>query len=249
VLTAYKTYFPQPPGAIADLEAEIELDYLQSDLPKTIASITAGAERLKTLVTSLQNFCHIDDVYPKPASLHECLDSVLLLMKSRINKEVQVIRDYGHLPPVNCYIGQLSQVFTNILTNSVEALLNQAIRQEVAQEVGGKGNNLQWQSLHPKPQITITTQIRPHSANPDPNRPSIRWISVRIADNGPGLSQEQYRQIVDSFSIGKRVAKETSLALSYQIVTARHGGKLLVHPPHLDAIATGTEFEVLLPLA
>ncbi len=247
LLAAYEDYLPQTPEAIASLETEIELDYLRQDLPQTIASITSGAERLKKLVISLQNFCHIDDVYPKPANLHECLDSILMLLKSRLNSEIQVVCNYGHLPPVSCYAGQLSQVFMNILTNAMDALLNQAVRQTVANELG-KPFPPQWQNLHPKPQITITTQVRPQSANPDQPGSNSRWISIRIADNGPGLTPETYRQILETFSIEKRVTKETSLSLSYQIVTAKHGGKLLLRSPH-PASDTGTEFEILLPLA
>lgn len=246
LLAAYENHLPQTPEAIAIIETEIELDYLRQDLPQTIASITSGAERLKKLVISLQNFCHIDDIYPKPANLHECLDSILMLLKSRLNSEIQVVRNYGHLPPVSCYAGQLSQVFMNILTNAMDALLNQAVRQTVANELG-KPFPTQWQSLHIKPQITITTQIRPQSANPDQPISNSRWISIRIADNGPGLTPEIYRQILESFSIEKRVTKETSLSLSYQIVTAKHGGKLLVRSPHPSS-DTGTEFEILLPL-
>jgi signal transduction histidine kinase len=247
LLAAYEDYLPQAPEAIAIIETEIELDYVRQDLPQTIASITSGAERLKKLVISLQNFCHIDDVYPKPADIHECLDSILLLLKSRLNSEIQVICNYGHLPPVSCYAGQLSQVFMNILTNAMDALLNQAVRQTVANELG-KLSPTHWQNLDPKPQISITTQVRPQSANPDQPDSNTRWISIRIADNGPGLTPEIYQQILETFSIEKRVSKETSLSLSYQIVTAKHGGKLLMRSP-APSSNTGTEFEILLPLA
>ena len=247
LLAAYEAYLPQTPEAIAIIETEIELDYLRQDLPQTIASITSGAERLKKLVISLQNFCHIDDVYPKPANIHECLDSILLLLKSRLNSEIQVVCNYGHLPPVICYAGQLSQVFMNILTNAMDALLNQAVRQTVANELG-KPSPTHWQNLDPKPQITITTQVRPQSANPDQPSSNTRWISIRITDNGPGLTPETYQQILETFSIEKRVTKETSLSLSYQIVTAKHGGKLVMRSPLLSS-STGTEFEILLPLA
>ncbi len=248
LLAEYERCFPQTPEAIANLETEIELDYLRQDLPQTIASITSGAERLKKLVTSLQNFCHIDDVYPKPANLHECLDSILLLLKSRLNSEIQIVRNYGHLPPVSCYAGQLSQVFMNILTNAMDALLNQAVRQSVAADLGDSSAT-PWKNLHPKPQITITTQVRPQSANPDQPHSNSRWISIRIADNGPGLTPETYRHILETFSIEKRATKETSLSLSYQIVTAKHGGKLLLRSPDPTHPSTGTEFEILLPLA
>jgi signal transduction histidine kinase len=244
LLLAYEQHFPQLPEAIVLLQEEIELDYVRHDLPQTITSIRAGAERLKKLVTGLQNFCHVDDVYPKPANLHECLDSILLLLKSRLSGEIEIIRKYGHLPPITCFAGQLNQVFINILTNAVDVLLNQAIRHDLVTELGQKPS-LFLEPL-PKPQITITTQIRPAPGKTELSH--LRWVSIRIADNGPGLSAEKQQQILDSFSIERRAAKETSLGVSYQIITAKHGGMLLLRSPCSTQPIGGTEFEILLPL-
>ena len=244
LLEAYEQSLPQPPKAIVQLQEEIELEYVRHDLPQTITSIRAGAERLKKLVTGLQNFCHVDDVYPKPANLHDCLDSILLLLKSRLSGEITIVRQYGHLPPISCFAGQMNQVFINILTNAVDALLNRAIRQDLATELG-QNPTLLSESL-PKPQITITTQIRPAPRKTESTH--LRWVSIRIADNGAGLSLEKQQQILDSFSVEKRAAKETSLGVSYQIVTAKHGGKLLLRSPISTDPIGGTEFEVLLPL-
>jgi signal transduction histidine kinase len=258
LLNAYEQHFPEIPISIAQLRTEIELDYLCQDIPQTIGSIRAGAERLKNLATSLQNFCHIDDVYPKPADIHDCLDSILLLLKSSLSGEIEVVRHYGHLPPVNCYAGQLNQVFMNILSNAVDVLMNQAIRQDLADNFGSElGSDVQ-HYLKPKPQITITTQVRSFPASFHPANPSLRWVSIRIADNGPGISPERQQQILASFSVEKRTDKETSLTMSYQIVTAKHGGKFYLRSPasesENDATASilpsnpGTEFEILLPL-
>ena len=244
LLEAYEQLLPQPPKAIVQLQEEIELEYVRHDLPQTITSIRAGAERLKKLVTGLQNFCHVDDVYPKPANLHDCLDSILLLLKSRLSGEITIVRQYGHLPPISCFAGQMNQVFINILTNAVDALLNRAVRQDLATELG-KTSALLPESL-PKPQITITTQIRPAPGKTESSH--LRWVSIRIADNGAGLSLEKQQQILDSFSVEKRAAKETSLGVSYQIITAKHGGKLLLRSPLSTDPIGGTEFEILLPL-
>jgi signal transduction histidine kinase len=274
MLTIYERHFPDLPAEITQLREEIELDYLRNDLPQTITSIRAGAERLKNLVTSLQNFCHIDDVYPKPANIHECLDGLLLLLKSRLKGEIQIVKHYGHLPPVTCYSGQLNQVFMNILTNAIDALLNQSAQQDWATELRGAT------TLAAKPQITLTTQIRPapadhvtsnqaaisnkqsdeNHANPVSTSTS-RWVRICIADNGPGISAEKCQQILDSFSVENRADKETSLALSYQIITAKHSGKFYLRSqPKAKAnksqakakvqssLASGTEFEIWLPL-
>ncbi|MBD2092689.1 sensor histidine kinase [Microcoleus sp. FACHB-1515] len=222
------------PEAIAQLREAIELDYLRQDLPRSIASIKTGADRLKILAASLQNFCHVDEVYPKPADLHDCLDSILLLLKSRLSGSIHVVKNYSHLPPVTCYAGQLSQVFINILIHTIELLLNQAVQRDIGTTMSS------FPLPSDSPQITITTQVccleRDRLSNSNK-----RWISIRIANNGTELTPAQHQQILNSFSIEQRAAKETSLALSYQIVTAKHGGQLRLND-------RGKEFEILLPL-
>lgn len=225
------------PTEISELKAEIELDFLQADLPRAINSIQRGAERLKVLMTSLQNFCHIDEVYPKPADLHACLDGILLLLKSRINSEIEIVKNYGYLPPVLCFAGQMNQVFMNILTNAVDALLNQAVTLEFVGSFAGEGRT------NRQPRIEITTQVFSIKRSKQDLRDN-RWVSIKIADNGPGLSRKKLKIIKESFSVEKREEKETSLAVSYQIVTAKHGGEFQVRSQY----GSGTEFEILLPL-
>lgn len=239
LLSAYEAHLPEIPPEIDQLREEFEFDFLREDLPRAIGSIQVGAERLKKLVKSLQNFCHIDDIYPKPADIHACLDSLVLLLKSRLTSEIEIVRNYAPLPPVQCYAGELNQVFMNILTNAIDALLNLAVVQHFSQDFG--------RILQPeptkKPRIEITTQIRSQKLN-KPGSSDTRWVSIRIADNGPGMSPEVQQQVLESFSVERRAAKETSLGVSYQIVTAKHGGHFLFQ----SQLGVGTEFEILLPL-
>lgn len=265
LLSAYEKHLPSPPEEIISIREDLEFDYLCEDFPRTLESIRTGSERLSKLATSLQNFCHIDEVYPKPADLHGLLDSILLLLKSRLTSEIQVVKHYSHLPPVLCYPGQLNQVFMNILSNAVDALLNQAVGQELALDrQSGLSESLSC-SRCVKPTITITTQVR---SIPASNGDLSRWIYICIADNGPGLSLEVQKKILESFSIQKRAEKETSLAVSYQIITAKHGGKLemcsrsrssgeqngktprgqTAECSETEDKGTGTEFEIWLPL-
>ncbi|KYC43409.1 histidine kinase [Scytonema hofmannii PCC 7110] len=216
------------------LKQEIELDFLQQDLSRAIASIRAGAERLKKLVTGLQTFCHIDEVYPKPTDIHANIDGIILLINSRITGEIEIVKNYGHLPPLSCFIGQLNQVFMNILSQAVDTLLNEAVRQQMHLETAVTAQ---------KPRIEITTQVISRKVNL-PDTPDSRWVSICIADNGPGMSQELQQQITDSFSIEKRADKETNLSVSYRIVKARHGGELNLY----SELGKGTEFQILLPL-
>jgi signal transduction histidine kinase len=150
-------------------------------------------------------------------------------------------------------VGQLNQVFMNLLSNAVDSLMDQVVRQDIAEGLGNQVPQV-LPDLDHKPQIVITTQVRSFPASFHPVHPTLRWVSIAIADNGPGFSPEKCQQILDNFSVEKRANKETSLAMSYQIITARHGGKFYFRSPALS-IATsnlaypGAEFEILLPLA
>ncbi len=246
LLDAYEAVIPTPPTAIAALREELEVDYLREDLPRIIASVQNGADRLSKLASSLQNFCHIDEVYTKPANLHDMLDSVTLLLKSRLSQEIQIVRSYDRLPPISCYVGQLHQVLMNILGRAVERLLNQAISQQVDAGFTAHGPA----AAAPKPTIAITTRLL--SIGQDDGTDS-RWVSLCIGDNGTALTAAEQQKILTSFSIAQRAAKETSLSLSYQIITAKHGGQLEMRSPctlasGAEMAGSGTEFEILLPL-
>jgi signal transduction histidine kinase len=266
LLTEYEKCLPDPSLELAGLRADLELDYVRVDLPRAIDSVKTGAERLSKLAASLQNFCHIDEVHPKPTNLHEAIDGILLLLKSRLSSDIQVVKDYGHLPPILCYPGQLNQVLMNILSNCLDSLLSQAVSQQVDAEM--------WRSTPPgcatalpKPTIEIRTKV---CTQPNSTGAETRWVLIQFADNGSGLSQEAQRQLLESFSVKRRTEKETSLAVSYQIITAKHGGKFKIRshsvanqelrrsargeatpeaaPVCLEPKLTGTEFEIWLPL-
>lgn len=232
LVNAYEREFPHPSADLIEFKQEIEYNFLEEDLLKSLSSIHSGAERLKKLVTSLQNFCHIDEVYPKPTDLHACLDSIILLVNSRINGEIEIAKHYGHLPPVYCFLGQLNQVFMNIFSRAVNCLLNDAVRQELSQDD---------ELTEYTPQIQVTTEVI--GTTPAKGGCS-RWVSIKISDNGKGLEENELNQICESFTLEKRADKETSLAVSYRIITARHGGKFKLR----SQPGMGTEFEILLPL-
>lgn len=235
LIAVYERNLSTPSEEIIHFKDEIEFDYLEEDLSKTLTSIRTGAERLKKLVTSLQTFCHIDEIYPKPTDLHSCIDSVVLLINSRIKGEIDIVKHYGHLPPVSCFMGQLSQVLMNILSESIDTLLNEAVRYQFNSETTKNDD---------KPRIDITTKVI-SQAGDNPELPDSRWVLIHIADNGPGLSEKLQQQIIESFSIEKLADKTTSLAISYRIITSKHGGKFNFSSKH----GFGTEFEILLPLA
>ena len=242
LLSAYEELLDEPPQEITELKEEIEFDFLQADFPATIASIKSGAERLTKLASSLQNFCYIDEVHPKPTDLHAQIDAIILLLKNRLSGEIEIVKNYGFLPPVTCFAGQLNQVFMNILTNAINALIESSVSQKLSDEFqGGVPSKSSF-----KPKIEITTKIFSllSEEGKAENLGNNRWVSIIIADNGPGMSVRKQQQIYDSFSTEKRALKETSLAVSYQIVTAKHGGQLKMR----SELGAGSEFEILLPL-
>ncbi|MEH2316067.1 sensor histidine kinase [Nostoc sp.] len=234
LIAAYDKELPSASQAINQIKEEIEFDFLEQDLSRSLASIRTGAERLKKLVTSLQNFCHIDELYPKPVDLHACIDSIILLINSRLQGEIEIVKYFGQLPPVYCFMGQLNQVLMNIFSEIVDTLLNEGVRQQL---------HLEDTKTVQKPRIEITTEVISQQAS-NPDAPDSRWVLIRIADNSSGMSQELQQQIIESFSFERKTGKNTSLAVSYRIITARHGGKLSFN----SQIGIGTEFEILLPL-
>jgi signal transduction histidine kinase len=184
-----------------------------------------GSERLTKIVGGLQNFSHLDEANRQQADIHECLESTLIILNNRLKSGIQVTKNYGYLPPVNCYSGQLSQVFMNIISNAIDALIDKVNEQGAYSKT--------WQ-----PQIQITTNILEQS--------DAEWVSIQIADNGPGIPPAIQKRIFETFFTTKPVGKGTGLglAISHQIVTQKHGGQLIMH----SQPETGTEFQILLPL-
>ncbi len=115
------------PDALAELEAieaDMDINFLIQDFPRILNSMRLGAERIRQIVVSLQNFSRLDESPSKTVDLHQGLDSTLTVLQSQIRADISVVRQYGDLPPVECYPGQLNQVFMSLLMNAIEALSN-----------------------------------------------------------------------------------------------------------------------------
>jgi len=251
LVKAYEQTLPPSSSTseIEEIREDIELDYLQQDLPETLSSIQNGAERLRQLATSLQNFCYVDEVYPKPADIHDLLESIVLLLKSRLTTQIQIIRQYHSLPPIPCFAGQLSQVFMNILAHCVNTLLTQGTWNHAAADLPSAICQAVETQPNRTPQILIATELL--SVGETGNPSAERWISITIADNGPGLSAAAQQHILNSFSVERRLERETDLAVSYRIITAKHGGKFWVRSPAAafdNPNNQGTEFIIQMPI-
>jgi signal transduction histidine kinase len=227
LLQHYQTEHPTPSPMLDGAIAQTDLEFIQHDLPKTLSSMRLGADRIRQIVLSLRNFSRIDEATMKPTDLHECLDSTLLMLQHRLKARshhagIQLERQYGEIPRVPCYPGQISQVFMNILSNALDALEHQAATQDssVRQGIG-----------------TITIETK----QPQPDQ-----VQIVIADDGPGISPEAQAHVFDVFFTTKPMGKGTGLglAISHQIVVEKHGGTLECH----SEVGKGTQFLITLNL-
>ena len=220
LIVAYDEECTEPSEKIKEIKETIEFDFLIEDLAKILESINVSSNRLTQVTTSLRNFSRIDDTKRQKVDIHECIDSTLLILSSQIKRGIKVIKNYGNLPKIKCYPGQLSQVFMNLLSNAIDALIE------------SKPYSQDWQ-----PWIEITTQLVEEE-----NEES---IIIKIADNGTGIPEEIQKNIFEDFFTTKPVGKGTGLglAISYEIVTKKHGGKMQVFSqPNI-----GSEFQIILP--
>ncbi|MEH1964248.1 MAG: GAF domain-containing protein [Nostoc sp.] len=209
-----------------------DLDFLMEDLPKTLESMKVGTERICEIVLSLRNFSRTDEVELKPVDIHEGLDSTLLILGHRLknNKKrpaIEIVKEYGSLPLLECYPAQLNQVFMNLLSNSIDAL------EEKFKTIQENYLNLSQRC----PIIPLTIWISTQAVN--------NQIVIRIADNGLGIPEEVRSHIFDPFFTTKGIGKGTGLGLSisYQIVVEKHHGQIKCS----SKPGEGTEFLIEIP--
>jgi signal transduction histidine kinase len=220
--------------ASPELEAmleQVELEFIEQDLPQIVSSMRAGTDRIRKIVLSLRNFSRLDEAaFKSNINVHEGIDSTLLIINSRLSEQItappiQVIQDYGTLPPISCYPGQLNQVFLQLLANSIDALQEQDYRRSPLDI-----------SENPS-RITIRTELLEEGDR----------ILIQFKDSGPGIPAEIQQRIFDPFFTTKPVGKGTGIGLTvcYQIVTEVHGGRIEC----FSGRGAGTEFWIELPVA
>ena len=250
LLHLYQKHYPNPEPEIVEYAETIELDFLDEDLPKILASMKIGTERIRKLVLSLRNFSRLDQAEMKFVDIHEGLDSTLLILQHRLkvkpnHPSIEIVKTYGELPLVECYASQLNQVFMNVLSNAIDALEEYNATQTL-EEIEASPSR-----------ITICTSLKEVSkqesgiggeVSPQLERnfsPRIPHVVIQIADNGPGMPQAIQSQIFDPFFTTKPIGKGTGLGLSisYQIVVEKHGGifKCISQP------GQGTKFWIEIP--
>ena len=227
LLHLYRQHCSPPVAEIQAKTEAIDLDFLLEDLPKLLSSMKVGADRIREIVLSLRNFSRMDEAEKKVVDLHEGIDSTLMILQNRLKAKpgcltIEVIKHYGDLPWVECYAGQLNQVFMNILSNALDAL-----------EERDQARSL-LETKQPG-QINIYTEQK-----------ASNQVQIRIVDTGLGITEAVSRRLFDPFFTTKAVGKGTGLGLSisYQIVTKLHGGSLQC----FSSPGQGAEFVIRIPL-
>jgi predicted ATPase/signal transduction histidine kinase len=226
-LALYQQHYPHPVEEIRDNAEDIDLEFLSEDLPKLLNSMTGATDRIINISNSLRTFSRADSEYKISANLHEGLDSTLLILKYRLKGNehrpaIQVIQEFGDLPTIECFPGQLNQVFMNILANAIDMFDEMALTQSFLE-------------LEANPQIiTIRTEMISNQ------------VYIRIRDNGKGMTKEVQEKIFDHLFTTKAVGKGTGLglAIARQIVVEKHGGSLNLW----SELGQGTEFTVQIPV-
>lgn len=227
VVQAYQIHYPNPPQTLQATLDDVELDFLNQDLVKLLQSMKVGTDRIRQIVLSLRNFSRLDEAEFKAVDLHEGIDNTLLILQHRLKAKpespaIEVIKDYAQLPLVECYPGQLNQVFMNLIANAID-VLDEAVQQQIK-----NGQPAQPSTIWISTQMKVEDRVR-----------------IIIADNGLGMPETVRSRIFDPFFTTKPIGKGTGLGLSisYQIVTEKHNGKMGCD----STLGEGTKFVIEIP--
>lgn len=239
LIERYQQNYPDPAPQVQECIEEIEFDFILEDLPKILTSMQMGADRIHEIVLSLRKFSRADDAHMKPVSIHEGIDNTLLILHNRLkpsgnNPGIMIVKEYGDLPLVECYAGQINQVFMNIIGNAIDALENHPEPKNIT--ISTSTSTADWE-LEPWDE-ELSFSIQPLASVPS--------VIIRISDNGPGMTSEVAQRLFDPFFTTKPVGKGTGLGLSisYQIIVEKHGGILKC----LSTLGQGSEFWIQIPI-
>ena len=226
-IALYQKHYPEPNEVIQEDREDIDLEFIEEDFPKLLNSMQGATDRVKGISTSLRTFSRADTEHKVSANLNEGIDSTLLILKYRLKANesrpaIEVLRDYCDMTDVECFPGQLNQVFMNILANAIDAI------NEVSE-----GRSFAELEKHPHC-IKVRTKVEQSN------------LTISISDNGPGIPEPVKTRIFDHLFTTKAVGKGTGLglAISRQIVVDNHGGSLSV----TSGQGQGTTFLIRLPI-
>ncbi|MGB3640116.1 MAG: AAA family ATPase [Rivularia sp. (in: cyanobacteria)] len=228
-IECYQENYPTPSEEVIENAEDIDLEFLSEDLPKLLNSMKLATERIKDISTSLRTFSRADTSEKIACNIHEGIDSTILILKYRLKANekrpaIEIIQEYGQLPPVKCFLGQLNQVFMNIVANAIDAL-----------DTISEGKTFAEIEANPH-KITIKTELVTEN----------NAVLIRIKDNGSGMPESVRERIFDNLFTTKGVGKGTGLglAIAQQIVEETHAGKISCN----STVGEGTEFVIELPI-
>lgn len=243
LVAVYQQEYPNPSPQVQEKAFEIDLDFLLIDLPKLLDSMNVGTTRVRNIILGLRNFSHFEQAEMKPVDIHEGIENTLMILQHRLKSkdkcfEIEIIKEYGKLPKITCYAGQMNQVFMNILSNAIDALQESFINSHTLPKAAQKAST---SFIENKGQRKDKAHIRIRTELADSNT-----VRIRIADNGSGMTQEVRQKIFDPFFTTKPIGSGTGLGLSisYQIVVDKHKGQLICD----STPAKGTEFIIEIPM-
>jgi signal transduction histidine kinase len=229
-LQLYREKFPNPGVEIEEKAEEIDIDFLLKDLPKMIDGMTVGTQRIRNISTSLRTFSRGDTTSKVLANIHEGIDSTLMILQHRLKADrnrpaIKIIKHYADIPSVKCYLGQLNQVFMNIIANAIDALEEANIGRDFL-EIQEKYPNI----------ITIETYLQVDTDK----------VVIKIQDNAKGMPEAVKERIFENLFTTKDVGKGTGLGLSIsrQIIVENHGGNLICE----SVLGQGTQFIISIPI-
>ncbi|HVX50400.1 MAG TPA: 7TM diverse intracellular signaling domain-containing protein [Chitinophagaceae bacterium] len=185
---------------IAQLQQQIDIDFIKDEVGHLIKGIEDGAERTAEIVRGLRTFSRLDESELKVVNVHDGLDSTIVLIRNNIPFNVQVVKKFDADGEIECYPGKLNQVFMNILTNGLQAISAKTQQNSVEN-------------------IFITTR----DVEGDK-------IEITIKDTGIGMSDEVKHRVFEPFFTTKDVGEGTGLgmAIVFKIIE-KHHGKIVIN--------------------
>ncbi|MEO6284209.1 MAG: 7TM diverse intracellular signaling domain-containing protein [Dyadobacter sp.] len=180
---------------IEQLKEDLDLDYVKTELNTLLKGMEDGAHRTVEIVKGLKIFSRVDESDLNLVNINEGVESTLIILNYQMGNSIHLVKELGNIPSIECYAGKLNQVFMNILTNSIYALLkdNQANK---------------------TPTIWVKSWLK------DPEN-----IAISMKDNGPGMTPEVRAKIFEPFFTTKQVGDGTGLGLSivFKIIEVHNG--------------------------
>ncbi|MGB7444105.1 MAG: PAS domain S-box protein [Coleofasciculaceae cyanobacterium] len=254
LLQLYQKHYPQPHGEIAEQAELIDIEFIAEDIPQLVTSMQRGTDRIRSIVSNLRNFSRLDEARMKRVDLHEGIESTLSILQHRLKPkssqpEIKVVKEYGELPKVECYPGQLNQVFLNILNNAIEAFERSDFVTKEKQQPTITIRTCLLNSSDAE-QHSLSALMSQETGKDHKSANSLQQLEqtvvIQVVDNGPGMTESVLSRLFDPFFTTKPVGKGIGfgLSISYQIIVEHHHGILTCS----SELGQGSEFWLEIPL-